>query len=148
MADDLNHIDLALTRRQANIQTADRVQVDIQATASRDIATTTGHHNLIQAMINRLFTRQGELAQLGHPDYGSRLYQLIGELNNNRTRALAEVYIRECLAQESRVEEIRHIVFAPPALGASHNRLEVTIAVKPVGAEQELTLNFSLNLAG
>jgi phage baseplate assembly protein W len=148
MPDNLNQVDLFLIRRQANILTSDRELVDLRATISRDIATTTGKHNLIQAIINRLLTRQGELAQLGHPEYGSRLYQLIGELNNNRTRALAEVYIRESLAQEPRVEEIRSITFAPPSRGLTRSMLEIMIAVKPVGQPEDLTLALSLNLEG
>lgn len=148
MADDLHQIDLYLTRRQFNTLNSDREQVDLRATTSRDLATTTGKQNLTQAIINRLLTRRGELTQLGHPDYGSRLYQLIGELNNSRTRALAEVYIRECLAQEARVAEIRQIAFAPPDRGARREVLEITIAVKPVGVEQDLAVSLSLNLEG
>ena len=148
MPDNLNQVDLFLTRRQASILTSDRESVDLRATISRDIATTTGKHNLIQAIINRLLTRQGELTQLGHPEYGSRLYLLIGELNNNRTRALTEVYIRESLAQESRIEGVRYITFAPPSRGLTRSTLEVMIAVKPVGQQEELTLALSLNLEG
>jgi phage baseplate assembly protein W len=45
--------------------------------------------NLKQALLLRFLTPTGELALLGHPDYGSRLSELIGELNNetNRNRA-------------------------------------------------------------
>jgi phage baseplate assembly protein W len=148
MADKLNQTDLYLTRRLANMLTSDRELVDLQATINRDLATTSGKDNLIQAIINRLLTRQGELAQLGHPDYGSRLYQLVGELNNNRTRALAEVYIRECLAQEPRIEEIRHITFVPPSRGLTRNMLDITIAVKPAGDLPDLTLSLGLSLEG
>ena len=76
-----------------------------------DVDITIGRDNLVQAIINRLLTRRGELATLGHPDYGSRLHELIGELNNLRLRVLAELYIRDCLAQEIRIEKIRYVYF-------------------------------------
>lgn len=148
MADDLNQIDLFLTRRRANYLASDREIIDMDATTGGDIATTSGDRNLIQAILNRLLTRKGELARLGHPNYGSRLYQLIGELNNSRTRALAEIYIRECLAQEPRIAEIRQVVFAPPSRGINHNVLEMTIAVRPVDLPRDLTIGLSVNLAG
>ena len=144
MTDNLNQIDLSLTRRQANYRIADRDMVNIHLTTSRDVLTTTGVDNLFQAIINRLFTRQGELAQLGHPDYGSRLHQLVGEPNNNRTRIRAEFYIRECLAQEPRIEEIRGISFIQSPM--SRHDLTLTIAIKPVSLDQELTWTMSLNL--
>ena len=60
--------------------------VDLQ-TERGDLKLVRGRANLAQAVLNRLFTRQGALARLGHPDYGSRLYLLPGEPNNRRTRA-------------------------------------------------------------
>src|SRR5690606_10108778 len=38
----------------------------------RDLARASGLDNLTQAIANRLKTRRGELAELGHPSYGSR----------------------------------------------------------------------------
>ncbi|MGV2388060.1 MAG UNVERIFIED_CONTAM: hypothetical protein LVR29_06225 [Microcystis novacekii LVE1205-3] len=37
-----------------------------------DLGAIEGQTNLRQAILNRLLTRKGELAKLGHPDYGSR----------------------------------------------------------------------------
>lgn len=142
-----NEIDLMLTRRQAGRLIGDRQMVDLE-THRRDLAIAEGRANLTQALLNRLHTRQGELAQLGHPDYGSRLYQLIGELNNNRTRLLAEMYIRECLGQESRIAEIVEIVFAPPSRSTERDALNVVVTVNPVGNLPPISLNLSLNLGG
>ena len=82
--------------------TSDRDPVDLLSAAGGDVQTVTGRENLAQAIVNRLLTRRGELTGLGHPDYGSRLHLLVGELNNARTRGLAELYIRDSLAQEPR----------------------------------------------
>jgi len=95
---------------------------------------------LAQAIINRLLTRKGELTRLGHPNYGSRLYELIGELNNLRLRAKAEVFLRDCLSQEKRIESIRFIEFEPPERGIDRSVLKIIIGIKPVGNMAEFSL--------
>jgi phage baseplate assembly protein W len=146
MVDALSQVDLLLTRRQAGRLVGDREEVDLDS-QRQDLGSVTGRANLTQALLNRLHTRLGELSDLGHPDYGSRLYQLVGELNNNRTRLLTERYIRDCLAQEPRILEIVEIVFAPPNRGVDRETLAVTVVVTPVG-ETPLTLNLLVNLGG
>jgi len=128
--------DLFLTRRGLSSLTSNRLAVDLQSAAG-DLRLTRGRANLAQAILNRLFTRQGELAALGHPDYGSRLYQLIGEPNTRRTHALADLYIRESLAEEERIAEIIDVVIAPPSLRADlRNVLGMRITVRPIGAAE------------
>lgn len=117
--------------------------------AQGDVATVAGRANLAQAILNRFYTRQGELTQLGHPNYGSRLYLLMGEPNNQRTRNLAELYIRECLAQESRVAEIVELTFEPPSRDLSKiNVLVVTLRLRPADDPVTLTVQVALNLQG
>src|SRR5438105_4002108 len=69
------------------------VQVD-------DFALSSGRDNLGQAAIIRLLTPRGELAALGHPDYGSRLHELLGRPNAETTRNLLKLYILESLQKE------------------------------------------------
>lgn len=139
MADEFGK-DLKLTRRTFDQMTSDRDPVDLLAAASGDVQTVTGRANLAQAIVNRLLTRRGELARLGHPNYGSRLQLLLGELNNVRTRGLAEIYIRESLAQESRIEKVTRVAFALPARGLERATLYISITVQPTGGGDELTL--------
>ncbi len=140
--------DIRLTRRSFDAQVSDREPADITTTASGDLATVFGRANLAQAILNRLLTRKGELAKLGHPDYGSRLHTLVGELNNARTQGIAALYIRECLTQEARVEKITGIKFALPSRGVDRSTLEITVSVKPIGTAEDLALTFSLNIGG
>src|SRR5512145_579865 len=58
-----------------------------------DLETFTELDNLRQALLLRFLTRQGELEILGHATYGSRLYELIGELNIERTHNRAKMYV-------------------------------------------------------
>ncbi len=132
--------DLKLTQRAFEQMTSDRDPVDLLATASGDVRTVTGRDNLAQAIVNRLLTRQGELARLGHPQYGSRLHLLVGDVQNARTRGRAEIYIRDSLAQEPRIQAVTRIAFAPPGRGQERETLYVSITVQPTGSGESLTL--------
>lgn len=136
--------DLRLTQRGFHVTTSDRTYVDLQPTFLGSLDTVDGHTNLAQAIVNRLWTRKGELAELGHPEYGSRLYELIGEPNNLRLRVLTEIYIRDCLAQEERIAEIQYIQFSPPERGIKRSILRVTLGVLPIGYTQPLTFTFPI----
>ena len=137
--------DLALTRRAFGDQSSDRQYVDFRAYRG-DLVLASVRANLTQAILNRLFTRQGALTGLGHPDYGSRLYQLIGEPNTQRTRILAEMYIRESLAGEPRIAEIVALTFEPFSMRADKRFiLEVNLVIRPVD-DEPLTITVGLNL--
>jgi phage baseplate assembly protein W len=138
--------DIKLSGRAFDVLTSDREYVSLVSDRSGDLDTATGRANLVQAIINRLLTRRGELTALGHPAYGSRLHELVGELNNLRLRALAEVYIRDCLAQERRIEKVRYVRFEPPERGIDRNVLKVTIGISAVGEAQELTIIVPINI--
>lgn len=140
--------DIRLTRRAFEQMTSDRESVDLIASARGDVQTVAGRENLAQAIINRLLTRRGELTRLGHPNYGSRLHRLVGELNNVRTRGLAEIYIRESLAQEPRIQKVVRVAFAPPARGQERDTLYVAITVQPVGSEENIAITIPLSVRG
>jgi len=79
---------------------------DLLVNKRGDLQAVYGRENLGQAILHRLLTRKGELRDLGHPEYGSRLYELIGEPNNERTRDLVRLYAKECISQETRAQDI------------------------------------------
>lgn len=141
--------DLQLTLRGLEEQASDRTPVDLADDKRGGLQLASGRVNLAQSVVNRLLTRQGELAGLGHPNYGSRLYQLIGEPQTRRTQTLADLYIRESLAAEKGIREIVAITFAPLSLRADkRNVLEVTIVIRPVDAEEPLSLTMAVTLGG
>lgn len=145
---DLFKTDLALARRERNTPTSDRAFVDLRD-ARGDLVLADGRVNLAQALLNRLYTRRGALASTGHPDYGSRLHQLVGEPDSRRTRALADFYIREALTADPRVAEVADVAFdAPPRNSPLRNALQVRVAVVPVGGGEPLALSLSAVLEG
>ena len=77
-----------------------------QGISEVDLETLSYAENMIQALFLRFLTPAGELAVLGHPEYGSRLSDLIGELNNETNRNRAKLFVLEALAAEPRVQEV------------------------------------------
>jgi phage baseplate assembly protein W len=110
----------------------------------RDFALAEGRDNLGQSLTARLLTPRGEIAALGHPAYGSRLHEVIGQPNTPTTRNLAKLFIIEALKQERQVEEIVSVEVTPHP--ANRFLILVAVEVKPVGAEAVLALAFGLEL--
>ena len=79
-----------------------------------DLEVASGVGAAEQMLANRLKTQRGELAPLGHPDYGSRHHELIGRPNVERTRNLIKLYVLQALADEPRVQKVLAcVVYAP-----------------------------------
>lgn len=117
---------------------------DLAITPSGDLEVISDEYNLSQAIINRLRTRIGELADLGHPNYGSRLYELIGQPNNERTRNLARLYTIESISQDPRVEEILSVSVSVSR--DDPNRIDISILVLPTGSSKVLNIVFPFYL--
>jgi phage baseplate assembly protein W len=110
-----------------------------------DVEVTSGRSNLAQAIVLRLLTPRGELAALGHPDYGSRLHELIGRPNTETTRGLVRLYILESLQMEPRIARIGALSVSPSSV--SHDQVVVMLRVVPVGDTAALDVGpFSLEL--
>jgi hypothetical protein len=86
---------------------------DLQVTRSGDVDITFGEMNLAQAILHRIRTSKGELAELGHPDYGSLIFDFVGLENNWVTRQRLKLSIRDTLRQETRIKEIISVSVNP-----------------------------------
>ena len=120
------------------------VSSDLAVSASGDLATVSEAFNLGQALVNRIRTTQGELRDLGHVLYGSRLYELVGEPNNARTRELARLYTRESVARDPRVREIVSVTITVPK--DDPHRLDIAVSVLPIGVTTALNIVFPFYL--
>lgn len=69
-----------------------------------DLATFSERENLAQALILRLLTPVGSLADLGHAGYGSRLHELIGQPKDASHRALCRGFVLAAVAAEPRLQ--------------------------------------------
>ena len=102
-----------------------------------DLTLAAERANLGQALILRLLTPRGGLAALGHPGYGSRLTDLIGERNDDVHRNLARLYTIEAVAQERRATLAALAVDVP---AGRPEVIRIAFSVLPVGSEDPLDL--------
>jgi phage baseplate assembly protein W len=114
------------------------------ANASGDLALADGNDNIAQALLMRLRVRKGELAPLGWPDYGSRLGELIGEPDLPRTQLKAQVFAREAVEADPRVEEV--IAVEPARVEGERAVLRLAMSVLLIDAPTPLNLVFDLDL--
>jgi len=111
----------------------------------RDLGVADGLGNLTQALANRLKTRKGELAPLGHPDYGSRHHELLGEPNVPRTRNLIKLYVLQALRDEPRVETVlKADVRAEHDPPRDSVRIELSLRLTGLPVPLNLVVPFSL----
>jgi phage baseplate assembly protein W len=115
--------------------------------SATDLHVADGIDNLTQAVANRLKTRKGELAALGHPDYGSRHHELIGQPNVERTRDLIKLYVLQALRDEPRIERVlRAVVSAEHAPPRDTVRIVLDVRVTGVPTPLNLVIPFSLEV--
>jgi len=117
---------------------------DLALGPTGDLEMIGDEYNLSQAIINSLRTRRGELSDLGHPNYGSRLYELIGEPNNERTRNLARIYASECITRDPRVQEVMDITVETSR--DNPHRFDIDVTVLPIGSSTALNIVFPFYL--
>lgn len=108
-----------------------------------DLDTLDGRDLVGQAVWLRLALPRGELAHLGHPDFGSRLHRLIGRRLNAATLALAEAYVREALRREPLIDAITALRVSGDRVA---NELGIALSVRPrTGEPQDVALTLSLD---
>ncbi len=96
-----------------------------------DFVPREGLENLAQAVLLRLLTPRGELAALGHPEYGSRVHELIGQQNNSARRNLLKLFILEALKLEPRIAKVAELRITPSP--GTRSTVDVLLKVQPAG---------------
>ena len=123
----------------------DQLGADLTAIKG-DFETISDENNLVQAIIHRLSTDEGELYDIGHADYGSRIHELVGEPNNARTREMLKNHIHACLSEEPRIIEVTDIKVKLNQYDL--NRLDIEITVLPIGKSTFLSVVYPFSLEG
>ncbi len=108
------------------------------------LAVVRGRQNLAQALMLRLLTKEGSLAPLGHPRFGSRLITLIGAENNITNRNLARLYTLDALEQESRVHKVLDL--AVDAVPGQPQTIRISFSVLPIDDEAPMVLGLEMSL--
>src|SRR5829696_6967893 len=100
---------------------------DLRPNGAGDLGLAQGNENIIQALTLRLRVRRGELDRLGWPAYGSRLHELIGEPNNDRTHVRLMAYARSAIEEDPRVAEVSGVSARVPRGERGLVRLEMEV---------------------
>lgn len=111
-----------------------------------DLETLTGLDNLRQALLLRFLTPMGEMEILGHATYGSRLYELIGELNISRIHNRAKMYVLQALAMEPRVAKVLAVKVTQNSM--DRVRMDIDIWLTPIDSDTPINLVFPFFLEG
>lgn len=109
-----------------------------------DVDVLKDLENLEQALLLRFLTPVGELAVLGHPNYGSRLFELIGELNNETNRNKAKIFVLQALGDEPRVKEVLSVNVTQNK--NDRTRMDIDIWLVPIDSATPLNLVFPFSL--
>lgn len=121
-------------------------KADLSVSRSGDFETVEGRDNVIQAIRNRLATSQGELAEVGHPEYGSVLDAVIGEPNTPDTHRVIESLVKDCLVKETRIETILKV--SVRGNRKDLNSIEILVYLKLLGDPDRLKLVLPFYLEG
>jgi phage baseplate assembly protein W len=124
----------------------DQTGADLVVAFEGDFDTVADEDNLAQAIIARLATDEGELYDIGHADYGSRLHDVIGEVNNATTRQRIKAKVEECLVQETRIKQVANINVVPDP--DDPHAVDIEIAIVPIKGSDYLTVSFPFRLEG
>ena len=105
-----------------------------------DLRTLTGVADLQQALLLRFLTRIGELTILGHSNYGSRLHELIGELNSETNRNRAKLFVLQSIAEEPRIDKVLSISVTQN--NSDPNRMDIDMSLKAIDFDTPVNLVF------
>lgn len=136
-----------LTRTKSSRDPANDLSKRLRVeTGKLDLDTFSQADNLIQALLLRFMTPVGELTLLGHPDYGSRLVELIGELNSETNRNRAKLFTLQALQAEPRIKEIRSVTVTQSL--RDRTRVDINVSLLPIDSDTLLNLVFPFFLEG
>ena len=115
-------------------------------TGAIDLARVEEVENLQQALLLRFLTPEGELAILGHPDYGCRLHELIGEPNTETNRNRAKLYTLTALQAEPRIKEVKSVTVTTRR--SEPNRVDIKVSLLAIDGDTVLNLVFPFFFEG
>lgn len=142
-----NLLEAEQRERGGDLHVAPRPQLTSSGGASpTDLQRVRGDENLQQALLLRFLTQVGELADLGHPAYGSRLHELVGELNTETTRNRAKLLALQALQAEPRVARVRRVVVETDR--ARPTWIEIKADLEKIGESTPLNFVFGMDLGG
>ena len=100
-------------------------------TSNGDIGLVTELANAEQAIRNRLLTRLGTYPNID-TEYGSNVYQAVGEKINNSLISELRVYVENCMLEEPRVYGIINLDITPE----NHDSIKLQLQLQLVDGSE------------
>jgi phage baseplate assembly protein W len=135
-----------LTEQNSRARGSDLFTMVRPETGQTDLARLTQVENLQQALLLRFLTPVGELAELGHPDYGCRLHELIGEPNTESNRNRAKLFTLLALQAEPRVKKVLTVNVNTRRQNPS--QVDISVSLLAIDSDTPLNLVFPFFFEG
>ena len=117
---------------------------DLVISEKGDLELVEGTENLAQSIVIKIKTRLGEMAHLGHPNFGCSLDMLVGEPNTPRVRNMLKSILTECIERDERIRRILWLNVRTDEYNP--NLLHVNIGIEPNFSREIVTLVFPFYL--
>lgn len=111
-----------------------------EADTGGDIAEVSGYDNLALQLQHRLSTMKGELAQVGHPEYGSLLPSFIGKTGTHLWYERARVEAEKTILDDPRVDKVTNMRFEADA-----TTIYITADIIPMAQTSSQKINLVIN---
>lgn len=108
---------------------------------SQDIATVTGFDNLKQSIRKRLQTPIGSLKSV--PNYGNKLFNIIGESSALYFSALARHFCVDCVLQDPLIQSAE-----VSDLSINEDKVFIQVIMIPVGSQDPIVQPIAINIGG
>lgn len=125
----------------------DNQGADLVTDKSGDLTTVDGIDNLAQAIICRLSTTIGEMGDLGHGGYGSRLSEVLGQPRTDRSMSLIQRAVASSLAGERRIRKLASVTVIPDRDDPGLVTIEITVIPASGGGTLSIRYPFHLEVA-
>jgi hypothetical protein len=107
--------------------------------ANATTKTVTGYDNLIMQLQHRLNTRRGELAALGHPEYGCNLPLFIGKIGVDYWYERALLEAETAIREDPRVQDVTNL-----SLSADSTAVYLLGDIIPIGSKSAAPLRLTI----
>jgi len=135
-----------LTQQNSRARGSDLFTTIRTETGQTDLARLAEVENLQQALLLRFLTPVGELVALGHPDYGCRLHELIGEPNTETNRNRAKLFTLLALQAEPRVKKVLAVTVTTRRQNPS--QVDIAVSLQAIDSDTPLNLVFPFFFEG
>ena len=110
-----------------------------QTAVDGDTETVSGVSNLVMQLRHRLMTIRGELAAVGHPDYGSYLPLIIGKTDTPVWLQRAQLEAEITILQDPRIDKVENVVIA-----RTGTTFYIEANVYPIGQSNSQQINIPM----